>query len=149
MFLSQRKYALDIVNEAGMLGSKPVSTPMEVNHQLLADETSPFCTDPMRFRRVVGWLVYLTITRPDLSYPVHVLSQVMHQPRESHWAAVLRILRYLKGCPGQGVMLHSDSDLEIRAYCDSNWNSCPRTRRSLSAYMVLLGNSHIAWKTKK
>ena len=149
MFLSQRKYALDIVDEAGLLGSKPVSTPMEVNHQLLADETSPFCTDPMRFRRVVGRLVYLTITRPDLPYPVHVLSQVMHQPRESHWAAVMRILRYLKGCPGQGVMLCSDSDLKIRAYCDSDWNSCPRTRRSLSAYMVLLGNSPIAWKTKK
>ena len=149
MFLSQRKYALDIVQEAGLLRSKPVSTPMEVNHQLLADETSPFCTDPVRFRRIVGRLVYLTITRPDLSYPVHVLSQVMHQPRDSHWAAVMRILKYLKGCPGQGVMLCSDSDLKIRAYCDSDWNSCPRTRRSLSAYMVLLGNSPVAWKTKK
>ena len=148
MFLSQRKYALDIVNEVGLLGCKPASTPMEINHQLLADD-SPLCVDPIKFRRVVGRLVYLTITRPDLSYAVHVLSQVMHEPRQAHWNAVMRVLRYLKGSPGQGIMLRSDSDLKIRAYCDSDYNSCPRTRRSLSAYMVLLGNSPVAWKTKK
>lgn len=61
----------------------------------------------------------------------------------------MRVLRYLKGCPGQGIMLRYDSDLHVRAYCDSDWNACPRTRRSLSVYMVLLGNSPVAWRTKK
>ncbi|XP_013594651.1 PREDICTED: uncharacterized mitochondrial protein AtMg00810-like [Brassica oleracea var. oleracea] len=148
MFLSQRKYALDIVDEVGMLGSKPATTPMEMNHRLLADK-SPLCVNPVKFRRVVGRLVYLTITRPYLSYAVHLLSQVMHEPREAHWEAVMRVLRYLKGSPGQGIMLRSDSDLKIRAYCDSDYNSCPLTKRSSSAYMVLLGNSPVAWKTKK
>lgn len=152
MFLSQRKYALDIINEVGLLASKPVSTPMEVNHKLLRDEkesTSPLCVDPARFRRVVGRLVYLTITRPDLSYSVHVLSQVMHKPREEHWDAAMRVIKYLKGSPGQGIMLRADSDLVIRAFCDSDWCGCPTTRRSLSAYMVMLGNSPVAWRTKK
>lgn len=93
--------------------------------------------------------MYLSIMCPDLSYSVHVLSQVMHEPREAHWDVVMRVLRYLKGCPGQGIMLKADSDLHIRAYCVSDWNACPRTQRSLSAYMVMLGNSPIAWKTKK
>lgn len=148
MFLSQRKYALDIINEVGLLGSKPMTTPMEVNHGLLRDE-SPLCKEPARFRRLVGRLVYLTITRPDLSYAVHVLSQLMHKPREEHWNAAMRVIGYLKGSPGQGIMLRGYSDLRIRAYCDSDYNSCPQTRRSLSAYMVLLGNSPVAWRTKK
>lgn len=148
MYLFQWKYALDIINEAGMLGCKPATTPMEVNHQLLRNK-SPLLKDPVRFRRLVGRLVYLTVTRPDLSYLVHVLSQVMHEPREAHWDAAMRVRRYLKGSPGQGVMLKSDSNLRVRANCDSDWASCPRTRRSLSAYMVMLGDSLVAWKTKK
>lgn len=83
MFLSQRKYALDIVNENGMLGCKPVSTPMEVNHKLLVDK-GPLFDDPVRFKRIVGRLVYLTITRPDLNYSVHVLCQVMHKLTNAH-----------------------------------------------------------------
>ncbi|XP_013617491.1 PREDICTED: uncharacterized mitochondrial protein AtMg00810-like [Brassica oleracea var. oleracea] len=152
MFLSQRKYALDIVSEVGMLASKPVSNPMEVNHKLLqvdSKSTSPFCKEPVKFWRLVGRLVYLTITRPDLSYSVHVLSQVMHKAREEHWDAAIRVIKYVKGSPGQGILLRADSDLKIRAFCDSDWCGCSRTRRSLSAYMVLLGNSPVAWRTKK
>ena len=148
MFLSQRKYALDIVAEAGLLGFKPVTTPMEQNHKLLSDK-GPLYKDPARFRRYVGRLVYLAITHPELCYSIHVLSQVMHQPREVHWDAVVRILKYLKGCPGQGVMLKAVSDLRVRTFCDSDWASCPNTRRSLSAFIVLLGDSPISWKTMK
>ena len=148
MFLSQRKYAIDIISEAGLLGCKPVLTPMEQNHKLLSDN-GPFHKNPARFRRYVGRLVYLTITRPELSYAVHVLSQVMHKPREAHWDAVVRVLKYLKGSPGQGIMLKAVSDLHIRAFCDADWASCPLSRRSLSSYIVLLGDSPVSWKTKK
>ena len=148
MFLSQRKYALDIITEAGLLGCKPVSTPMEQNHKLLYDK-GPLYKDPARFRRFVGRLVYLAITRPELCYSIHVLSQVMHKPRAVHWEAVVCVLKYLKGSPGQGIMLKSVSDLRVRTFCDSDWASCPNTRRSLSAYVVLLGDSPISWKTKK
>lgn len=148
MFLSQRKYALDIITEAGLLGCKPVSTPMEQNHRLLSDQ-GPLYKDPARFRRFIGRLVYLAITRPELCYSIYVLSQVMHKPRVVHWGAVVRVLKYLKGSPGQGIMLKAVSDLRVRTFCDSDWASCPNTRRSLSTYIVLLGDSPISWKTKK
>lgn len=148
IFLTQRKYALDIIAETGMFGSKPFSTPMELNHKLLADEGPKF-SDPTRFKRLIGRLVYLCITRPDLCYAVHVLSQVMHDPREAHWDAAIRIVRYLKGCTGQGIFLKADSNLQIQAFCDSDYNSCPRTRRSLSAFVVQLCGSPVSWRTKK
>lgn len=112
MFLTQRKYALDIVGEAGLLGCKPVSTPMEQNHKLLSDK-GPLYNNPVRFRRIVGCLVYLVITIPDLSYAIHVLSQVIHKPHQVHWDAVVRVLKYLKGCLGQEVMLKAVSKLRM------------------------------------
>lgn len=73
----------------------------------------------------------------------------MKRPLEDHWVAALRVVRYLKGCVVQGIMLSSSSDLSLTAYCDSDWSDCPLTRRSLSAYIVLLGDSLVSWKTKK
>ncbi|CAA7037926.1 unnamed protein product [Microthlaspi erraticum] len=148
IYLSQRKYVLDIVKECGLLGSKPVHTPMEQNHMLATDERD-YYQDPVSYRRLVGRLVYLTATRPELSYAVHILAQLMKNPRIKHWEAVVRVVRYLKGCPGQGILLSSNDDLQINAYCDSDYNACPMTRRSLSGFMVLLGDSPISWKTKK
>lgn len=75
-FLSQRKYALDIIEDTGNLGCKPAATPLEQNHHLSKVE-SPLLYDPRKYRRLVGWLLYLLHTRPELSYLVHVLSQFM------------------------------------------------------------------------
>lgn len=79
--LTQRKYALDLIEDTGLLGSKPVATPMEQHHKLALDK-SPFLKDVEQYRRLVGRLIYLSITRPDISYPVHILSQFMKAPRE-------------------------------------------------------------------
>ncbi|CAA7044030.1 unnamed protein product [Microthlaspi erraticum] len=147
-FLSQRKYALDILAESGLLASKPALTPMELNHKLSLATGEPLA-DPQRYRRLVGRLIYLTFTRPELCYSVHILSQFMQTPLQAHWSAAIRVVRYLKGCPAQGVLLRSDSDLRVTAYCDSDWNACPLTRKSLRAYIVLLGASPVSWKTKK
>lgn len=148
MFINQRKYALDILEEAGLLACKPVETPLPQNHQL-ALSTSPLFKDPAQYRRLVGRLIYLTITRPDLSYAVHILSQFMQCPRQDHFDAAIRVLRYIKGHPGQGLMLRADCNLQLYAYCDSDWASCPISRRSVSGYFVMLGQSPISWKTKK
>lgn len=146
--MCQRKYTLDILQETGLLGSRPVDTPLQSNHRLaLAD--GPMYKDPAQYRRLVGRLIYLTLTRPDLTYSVHVLSQFMQSPRQEHFDVVIRVLRYLKGHPGQGLLLRADSDLQLTAYCDSDWASCPLSRRSVSGYFVVLGNSPISWKTKK
>lgn len=148
VFLCQRKYALDIISEVGLLGAKPASTPLEQNHHLSLSN-SELLPDPDRYRRLVGRLIYLCFTRPELSYCVHVLSQFMQQPRTEHWDAALRVVRYLKGNPGQGVLLDSDCDLQLYGWCDSDWATCPLTRRSLTGWIVFLGNSPISWKTKK
>ncbi|CAF2036991.1 BnaA09g06180D [Brassica napus] len=73
----------------------------------------------------------------------------MKAPHVVHWEAALRVVRFLKGCPGQGILLRSDSNLELSVYVDADWSTCPLTRRSLSSYVVLLGGNPISWKTKK
>ena len=148
IFLCQRKYALDILTETGLLGSKPASVPMEENHRLgLASD--PLMPDPARYRRLVGRLIYLTITRPELCYSVHILAQFMQRPTQSQWDAALRVVRYLKSSPGQGILLRADSSLVLDAYCDADWARFPISRRSLTAYFVFLGGSPISWKIKK
>ncbi|KAK2992563.1 hypothetical protein RJ640_022756 [Escallonia rubra] len=148
LFLSKRKYALVILSESGLSASKPAAFPMEQNHGL-ALARGPFFSDPGPYRRLIGRLIYLTITRPDICYAVHVLSQFMQSPRSQHWDAALRVLRYLKAASGQGLFFTADSPLQIYAFCDSNWASCPLTRRSVTRYFVSLGNSPISWSTKK
>lgn len=148
IYLSQRKYVLDIINECGLLAGKPVATPMAENSHLQDEDDSPL-TERGRYQRLVGRLVYLTITRPELSYVVHVLAQFLNKPKEKHWDAAIRVVRYLKGSPGKGIVLSSNGDLRISAYCDSDFSACPLSRRSLSGFVVRLGNSPIAWKTKK
>ena len=148
IFISQRKYALDLVTEAGLLGAKPSLVPIELNHKLLLSQ-SPLLTDPAQYRRLIGRLIYLTFTGPDIANTVHVLSQCMQKPRHDHWNAALRTFRYINGSLSQGILLRADSDLRVTAFCNSDWNTCPITRRSVSAYIVQLGHSPISWKTKK
>ncbi|CAM8911433.1 unnamed protein product [Rhodiola kirilowii] len=147
-YICQRKYALDIILETGLLGAKPADFPMEQNHKLALAEGKDL-KDGERYRRLVGRLIYLTVTRPDLAYSVHILSQFMQAPKEVHLEAALRVVRYLKRCPGQGILLRSDGAFELEGWCDSDWASCPLTRRSLTGWFVLLGLSSVSWKTKK
>ncbi|CAN1785707.1 Retrovirus-related Pol polyprotein from transposon TNT 1-94 [Linum perenne] len=146
--LSQRKYTLEILEEAGLLDSKPATTPMDYKTHLSAtgDEDFP---DPEIYRRLVGKLIYLTNTRPDISFAVQQVSQYMAKPTNAHYKAVTRILRYLKGAPSSGIMLSASSTLQLQAYSDSDWAACPDSRRSITGYCVFLGNSPISWKSKK
>ncbi|XP_073152174.1 uncharacterized protein [Henckelia pumila] len=107
IFLSQRKYSLDIISETGLLGAKPASLPLEQQHNL-ALANGDLLSEPEHCRRLVGRLIYLSVTRPELSYCVHTLAQFMQQPRDEHWESALRVVRYLKGNPGKAF------------YCDQN-----------------------------
>ncbi|KAG7578844.1 Zinc finger CCHC-type [Arabidopsis thaliana x Arabidopsis arenosa] len=147
-YLCQRKYATEIVVEAGLLGCKPAGSPVDQNHRLSL-ASGALLADPHTYRRLVGRLVYLLATRPDLTYAVHVLSQFMQSPREEHWLAALKVVRYLKGTLGQGILLRADSPLHLTGWCDSDFSTCPLSRRSLSSWFVQLGSSPISWKTKK
>ncbi|GJU64569.1 retrovirus-related pol polyprotein from transposon RE2 [Tanacetum coccineum] len=115
IYLCQRKYALDIIAESGLLGYKPASFPMDENHNI-ALATGPLLKEPEKYRRLVGRLIYLTISRP-----VHILAKFMKTPLEVHWEAALRVVKYLKGNLGQGVLLSSNSKLFVSAYGDSDW----------------------------
>ncbi|RVW86108.1 putative mitochondrial protein [Vitis vinifera] len=146
--LSQRKYALDILEEIGMLDCKPVDTPMDPNVKLVPGQGEPL-GDPGRYRRLVGKLNYLTITRPDISFPVSVVSQFLQSPCDSHWDAVIRILRYIKSTPGQGVLYENRGHTEVVGYTDADWAGSPTDRRSTSGYCVFIGGNLISWKSKK
>jgi hypothetical protein len=97
--ISQHKYALEILEDSGVLGAKLVIFPMDSNLKLSRSD-GELIDDPSSYRRLIGRLVYLTITRPDLSYSVQLLSQFMDSPRKPHMDATFRVLRYLKSSPG-------------------------------------------------
>ncbi|CAM8901506.1 unnamed protein product [Rhodiola kirilowii] len=101
IFLNQRKYVLELLEDSNLTECKPSRTPMDIKHKLSLSQ-APLLDDPLQYRKLVGKLIYLTITRPDLSYSVHVLSQFMQKPTQDHLQAVQRVLRYLKGAPAQG-----------------------------------------------
>jgi len=145
--LSQRKYVLDLLTETGMLGCRPCSTPIDKNHQISAQ-----CGDSVNketYQRLVGRLIYLCHTRPDISYAVSVVSRYMHDPRAGHMEVVYRILRYLKGTPGRGLWFRKNGHLDLEGYCDADWASCKDDRRSTSGYCVFVGGNLVIWRSKK
>uniref|UniRef100_A0A2N9EYP1 Uncharacterized protein n=1 Tax=Fagus sylvatica TaxID=28930 RepID=A0A2N9EYP1_FAGSY len=123
-------------------------TPIEYNNRLNTHDGEPL-PDATLYRQLVGSLVYLTVTRPDISYAVHIVSQFMAAPRSLHYAAVLRILRYLKGTLFHGLHFSSQSSLTLQAYSDADWAGDPTDRRSTTGYCFLLGDSLISWRSKK
>ena len=147
IFISQLKYALEIIKDAGLLGAAPIDTHMERGLKL--SDKGDLLKDLGRYRRLVGRLIYLTVSRPDITYYVHVLSRFMHQPCKLHMEAALHVVRYLKNAPGQGLFFSSNSDFRLRAYCDSDWAGCPITRRSTTGYCVFLGPSLVSWISKR
>lgn len=146
--LSQAKYASDIISKAGLTDSKIASTPLEYNTHLSPSE-GKLLEDPARYRQLVGSLIYLTATRPDISYAVHLVSQFMAAPCSTHFAAVLRILRYVKGTLFHGLHFSIHSSLELQCYSDSDWAGDPTDRRSTTGYCCFLGTSLISWRSKK
>uniref|UniRef100_A0A2N9GDD8 Integrase catalytic domain-containing protein n=1 Tax=Fagus sylvatica TaxID=28930 RepID=A0A2N9GDD8_FAGSY len=123
-YLTQAKYTSNLISRAGITDSKIVDTPIEYNNRLNTHDGEPL-PDATLYRQLVGSLVYLTVTRPDISYAVHIVSQFMAAPRSLHYAAVLRILRYLKGTLFHGLHFSSQSSLTLQAYSDADWAGDP------------------------
>ncbi|XP_021836873.2 uncharacterized mitochondrial protein AtMg00810-like [Spinacia oleracea] len=148
IFLCQKKYVMDLLAEYGLNGCKPLKLPMD-SHLKLTPDGGDVLTNAEPYQKLVGKLIYLTITRPDIAFTVHVLSKFMHKPTNVHMQAAIRVLRYLSGSQSQGILLASKSYARLQAYCDSDWACCPSTRRSTSGYCILLGDSPISWKSKR
>uniref|UniRef100_A0A2N9HUY6 Reverse transcriptase Ty1/copia-type domain-containing protein n=1 Tax=Fagus sylvatica TaxID=28930 RepID=A0A2N9HUY6_FAGSY len=147
-YLSQAKYAFDLLSKAGLTDSKTVFTPLELNVKFNPIDGEPF-SDATLYRQLVGSLIYLTVTCPDLAYVVHLVSQFMFAPHSTHYAAVLRILRYIKGTLFHRLHFSAQSSLELHAYADADWAEDPTNRRSTTGYCFLLGSSLISWHSKK
>jgi len=148
LYLCQAKYTSDLLSKAGLIDNKTASTPLEHNLHL-APNAGPSLRDPTLYRQLVGSLVYLTVTRPDIAYAVHTVSQFMSAPCSDHYAAVLRILRYLKGTMFHGLHFRSASSLTLRGFSDADWDSDMTDRRSTTGYCFFLGDSLISWRSKK
>jgi hypothetical protein len=148
LFLHQRTYTLDVLKRAVMADCKPCSTPVDLKAKLAVDSGPPV-RDPSRFRSIAGALQYLTFTRPDIAYAVQQVCLYMHDPRESHLAAMKRILRYLRGTPDYGLLLRRSRSADLVVYTDADWAGCPDTRRSTSGYAVFLGDNLVSWSAKR
>jgi hypothetical protein len=144
----QRKYALEVLEDTSLLASKPAKFLMEPSVKFSKD-FGILLDDLSSYRRLIGRMLYLTITRLDISFAVQVLSQFMDKPRDTHLAAASRVLRYIKASPTQGLFFAAKSTLQMKAFCDSDLVSCSDTRRSVTSYCVFLDNSLISWKSKK
>ena len=122
LYITQAKYASELLSRTGhtdskTIDSKTVDTPVELNAYLTPSREKPL-SNPSFYRRLVGSLVYLTVTRPDISYAVHQVSQYLFAPQSTHYTAVLRILRYLKGTLFHGLLYFAQSPLILRAFSD-------------------------------
>ena len=146
--LSQRKYVLDLLKEIGMLGCKPAETPMDSSTKLGANKDS-VPVDKGRYQRLVGKLIYLSHTRPDIGFSVSVVSQFMNDPTEEHMEAVNRILRYLKMTPGKGLYFRKNTRKDIEVFVDADWAGSITDRRSTSGYCTYVWGNLVTWRSKK
>ncbi|XP_049934544.1 retrovirus-related Pol polyprotein from transposon RE1 isoform X1 [Nymphaea colorata] len=147
LIMCQRKYVTDVLQETGMLGCRPASTPMDINTRLYDDDTED--VDARQYRGIVGKLLYITVTRPDIAYAVSRVSQFMDKPKKVHWDAAMMILRYLKNSPGTGLFFQNGTSLTISVYVDADYAGCPSDRKSTTGFCVFIGSNLVTWKSKK
>ncbi|XP_071712998.1 uncharacterized mitochondrial protein AtMg00810-like [Rutidosis leptorrhynchoides] len=176
-FLHQRKYILDLIKDAGLTASKPTYSPLPVNLKLATDK-GKVLANPDVYKRLVGRLLYLSVTRPDISYSFHHLSQfvkrcwfvaskptysplpinlklatdkgkVLANPDVYRRLAAMYLLRYLKGTISKALFYPIQPLLKVAGFSYADWESCLMTRKSLTGYCIFLGHSLVSWKTKK
>ena len=143
LFISQRKYILDMLQDVGLSNAKHAPFPM-AKALRLSPNMGDLMPDPEKYRKVVGKLLYLSLTRPDITYSVQQLSQFLQSPRIPHWQAVVQVLKYLRGCPSKGVFFPAASSFKLQAYCDADWAACPTSRRSITGFCIFLGSALIS-----
>ncbi|XP_070014778.1 uncharacterized mitochondrial protein AtMg00810-like [Nicotiana sylvestris] len=148
ILMSQRKFTIDLLRVFGCIDCPSMTSPMDPSVKLKANKGAPL-PDPSYYRKLIGKLNFLTNTRLDIAYSVQHLSQFMKSLREPHLKAAYHVLRYLKGDPSLGIFINNNADYGVNAFCDSDWATCSKSRKSVSGYIVLLGTSPISWKSKK
>jgi hypothetical protein len=148
IFLNQGKYTVEILKRFDMLECKSMNTPMEVKLKLLVD-TSSDLIDATLYRQIIGSLMYLTNTRPDICFAVNTLSQFLVEPRRVHLVAAKHVMRYLKGTMDYGLSYDGDHDFTLSGYTDADWAGSVADRKSTSGCCFSLGSAMISWQSRK
>jgi hypothetical protein len=147
VFLGQGKYA-DILNRFKMEDCRPMSTPMVTNWRKLSASESEL-VDVMRYRQLVGSLMYLVNTRPDICFVVNTLSQYMVEPRRVHWIAAKHVLRYIEGLMEYGLDYVRGDGVRLIGYTDSDWAGCVVDKKNTSGCCFELGSTVVSWFSQK
>ena len=148
IFLGQGKYILDILKRFGMLDCRPMSTPMITNWKKI-DASDSELVDPTLYRRLIGSLMYLVNTRPDICFAVNTLSQFMVEPKREHWVAAKHVLRYLRGTVDYGLMYVRSDGVKLAGFTDSDWAGSVVDRKSTSGCCFSLGSAVVSWFSRK
>jgi histone deacetylase 1/2 len=150
ILLTQQKYTSDLLQRVGMKNCKPMNTPMSSTDKLSIHDGDPLGPkDTTEYRSIVGALQYLTLTRPDISFAVNKVYQLLHKPTTVHWSAVKRILRYLQFTVDMGLRIHKSPSTLVSAFSDADWAGCSDDRRSTGGFAVFLGSNLISWSARK
>ncbi|GKA53269.1 retrovirus-related pol polyprotein from transposon TNT 1-94 [Tanacetum coccineum] len=148
IFINQSKYAQEILKKFGFDTCTPIDTPMAERPDLDEDKGGKLI-DPTRFRGMVGSLMYLSASRPDIVFAVCMCARYQAKPTEMHLTAIKRIFRYLKGTIHMGLWYPKDSGFELKAFADADYAGCHDTRRSTSGSAQFLGHRLVSWSSKK
>jgi hypothetical protein len=147
-FVHQGKYTMDVLKKFDMADAKPKSTPIPTSAALDADEDGE-SVDQKEYRSMIGSLLYLTATRPDLHFAVCLCARFQASPRTSHRQAVKRIMRYLHFTPEFGLWYSASSTLSLCGYSDADFAGCRLDRKSTSGTCQFLGSSLVSWSSRK
>jgi len=146
--VTQTRYLLSLLQKFELAGAKPVSTHIASSTSLTVGEGT-LLSDSTYYRRLVGSLQYLTLTRPDISYAVHNVCQFMHHPHDSHLIAVKRVFQYLKGTLNIGLHFVKTPPIALRGFCDADWAGSRDDRRSMTGFAIYMGDNLLSWGAKK
>ncbi|XP_030924827.1 secreted RxLR effector protein 161-like [Quercus lobata] len=148
IFISQEKYARNLVKKFGLDSKKHASTPMSLSTKLSLD-SSGIEVSPTLYRSIIGSLLYLTASRPDIAFSVGVCAHYQAAPKESHLTAMKRIIRYINGTLQYGLWYSKDSNDCLAGYSDANWARSVNDRKSTSGRCFYLRNNLVSWMSKK
>ncbi|GKD72553.1 retrovirus-related pol polyprotein from transposon TNT 1-94 [Tanacetum coccineum] len=148
VFINQSKFSLEILKKLGMDSCDPVDTPM-VDRLKLDEDPLGIPVDHTRFRSMVGSLMYLTTSRPDLVFAVCMCARYQASPTKKHLEALKRVFWYLKGTINWGLWYPKDTSMALTAYADADHTGCQDTRRSTSGSAQFLRDKLVSWSSKK
>ena len=148
IFIHQSKYARTLLEKFGLADCKPVSTPLIMGEKLRKEDGSELADENV-YRRIVGSLLYLTATRPDLMYAASLLSRFMNKPTKKHMGVARRVLRYVQGTLDYGIEYVKQKTAALVGFCDADWGGSEDDSRSTSGYAFGFGSGVFSWASLK